>query len=216
MEWLSSILDLVLHLDAHLADLLAHYGVWLYAIVFLVVFAETGLVVTPFLPGDSLLFALGALAALDTTGTLTAPTLTGLLIVAGILGNTTNYAIGRRFGHLALAGRFPFVNREHLRETEDYFGRHGALTIVLSRFAPILRTFAPFVAGIARMPYGKFQAYNVAGAVVWVVSFVWAGYLFGNLPGVREHFGLITLGIIVVTLMPAAVMAWRRWRRART
>ncbi|MFM1886521.1 MAG: hypothetical protein RL026_1678 [Pseudomonadota bacterium] len=216
MELLSPLLDFVLHVDQHLAELLADYGLWLYAIVFLVVFAETGLVVTPFLPGDSLLFALGALAAIDTSGTLTAPLLTVLLTVAAILGNTTNYAIGRRLGHIAMAGRLPLVSREHLRDTEAYYQRHGAMTLVLSRFAPILRTFAPFVAGIAGMHYGRFQAYSISGAVLWVASFVWAGYLFGNLPGVRDHFGLITIGIIVVTLAPAAIMAWRGWRRRRS
>ena len=165
MELLHLILDFVLHLDRHLVELLVRYDLWIYAIIFLVIFAETGFVVTPFLPGDSLLFALGALAAIDTSGTLSTPVVVAVLSAAAILGNTLNYSIGRFIGAKAFSGNYRFIKVDYLRQTERYFQRHGALTIVLSRFAPIIRTFAPFVAGIGHMGYGKFQAYNVLGAV---------------------------------------------------
>jgi membrane-associated protein len=204
------ILDFVLHLDRHLVELLVRYDLWIYAIIFLVIFAETGFVVTPFLPGDSLLFALGALAAVDTSGTLSTPAVVAALSVAAILGNTLNYSIGRFIGAKAFSGNYRFIKVDYLRQTERYFQRHGALTIVLSRFAPIIRTFAPFVAGIGHMGYGKFQAYNVLGALLWVNLLTWAGYFFGNLPLVRDHFGLVTIGIIVVSMLPMVVMLFRR------
>jgi membrane-associated protein len=209
------ILDFVLHLDRHLVELLMRYDLWIYAIVFLVVFAETGFVVTPFLPGDSLLFALGALAAVDTSGTLSAPAVVALLSAAAILGNTLNYSIGRFIGTRAFSGNYRFIKVDYLRQTERYFQRHGALTIVLSRFAPIIRTFAPFVAGIGHMHYGRFQAYNVIGAVLWVNLLTWAGYFFGNLPLVRDNFGLVTLGIIVISMLPMMVMLVNQRRESR-
>ena len=167
IELVHYLLDFILHLDRHLVELLQQYGVWIYGILFAIVFAETGLVVTPWLPGDSLLFAVGALAAIDTSGTLHAPTLALLLIVAAILGNTCNYAIGKMIGPPAFSGRYRLLKVEYLRRTEAYFVKHGGKTIVLSRFLPILRTFAPFVAGVARMNYPRFQGYNVLGAVLW-------------------------------------------------
>jgi len=203
-------LDSVLHVDRHLAQLTAQYHGAIYAILFAVIFAETGLVVTPFLPGDSLLFATGALAAADTGGTLQAPALWALLAAAAALGNTTNYAIGRAIGARAFDGSHRLFRVEHLHRTEEFFQRHGALAIVLSRFMPIIRTFAPFVAGIGHMPYLRFQLYNVCGAVAWTALFVWGGYLFGNIPVVKAHFGLVTIAIIVVSLMP---MAWAALRR---
>jgi membrane-associated protein len=209
VELLHLIADFVLHLDRHLVELLLRFDLWIYAIVFLVVFAETGFVVTPFLPGDSLLFALGALAAIDTSGTLSATVLVLLLSAAAILGNTVNYSAGKFIGIQAFSGRYRFIKVDYLRQTERYFERHGALTIVLSRFAPIIRTFAPFVAGIGRMPYAKFQGYNVLGALLWVNLLTWAGYFFGNIPVIRNHFGLVTIGIIVVSLLPMAVMLVR-------
>jgi len=209
LEFLQSLIDLVLHLDRHLVELLVRFDVWIYAIVCLVVFAETGFVVTPFLPGDSLLFALGALAAVDTSGTLTLQALIASLAAAAILGNTVNYAIGRRIGPPAFSGRYRYLKVEYLRETEDYFSRYGPMTIVLSRFVPIVRTFAPFVAGVGRMPYARFQAYNVAGGAGWVVLFVVAGYLFGNLPWIKRNFGLVTVLIIVVSVLPMGLMMWR-------
>jgi membrane-associated protein len=202
--------DIVLHLDKHLVELLTQYGLWIYAILFVVVFSETGLVVTPFLPGDSLLFAVGALAAVDTSGTLTAPTALGLLFVAAVLGNTTNYAIGRAIGPPAFSGRYRLLKLEYLRQTEDFFARHGGMTIVLSRFLPIFRTFAPFVAGVGRMPYARFQAYNVAGAAAWTTIFIGGGYLFGNIPIVKNNFGVVTILIIVVSLLP---LAWALLKR---
>jgi len=190
------------------------FDTWIYAILFLVIFAETGFVVTPFLPGDSLLFAIGALAAIDTSGTLSAPLLVGLMSVAAILGNTVNYAIGRRLGRAAFTGKHRFINVKYLEETERYFARHGEATIVLSRFAPVIRTFAPFIAGIGRMAYGRFQLWNVLGALLWVNLFVWAGYFFGNIPLIKDNFGIVTILIIVVSLVPLALMLLKQRRGA--
>ena len=215
LHLLHAFIDLVLHLDRHLVELMADYGSWIYGILFVVIFAETGLVVTPFLPGDSLLFALGALAALDTQGTLSAPGLWALLALAAVLGNLANYSIGRAIGAHAFSGRYRLINVAYLRRTEEYFQRHGAATIALSRFAPILRTFAPFVAGIGHMPYGRFIAYNLVGGASWVGLFIWGGYLFGNLPVVRGNFGLVTLGIVFVSLLPMAVMLLKDRAAAR-
>jgi membrane-associated protein len=210
MELLQFVLDLFLNLDEHLIELLSQYGLWIYAILFLIVFAETGLVVTPWLPGDSLLFAVGALTAIDTSGTLTLPWVVGLLITAAILGNSCNYAIGRSIGPPAFSGRYRLLKIEYLERTEMFFNKHGGKTVVLSRFLPILRTFAPFVAGVGRMDYGRFQMYNVVGAFSWVLTFVIGGYLFGNIPIIRDNFGVVTLIIIVGSLIPVAVIALRR------
>jgi membrane-associated protein len=210
MELIGWLIDLVLHLDKHLVELLRNYGFWVYLILFLIVFAETGFVVTPFLPGDSLLFAAGALAAVDTSGTLSAGVLSASLIVAAISGNTTNYHIGKWIGPPAFSGKYRWLKVEYLKRTEEFFVRHGSMTIVLSRFAPIIRTCAPFVAGVARMPYGRFQAYNIAGGVAWVLSFIWAGYFFGNIPFVKDNFGFVTIGIVVVSLIPVAWVALKK------
>lgn len=210
MELLHYFIDLFLHLDTHLTELLARFDTWIYVIVFLVIFAETGLVITPFLPGDSLLFALGALAAVDTTGTLSPLWLAILLCIAAILGDATNYSIGRATGSRAFSGRYRFIKVEYLHRTEKWFARYGALTIVVARFAPIVRTFAPFVAGIGRMHYGRFQTYNVIGALLWVNIFIWGGYLVGNIPIIKNNFGLVTIAIIVISVMPMVVMALRR------
>lgn len=210
MELLQFLLDLFLNLDEHLIELMSQYGLWIYAILFLIVFAETGLVVTPWLPGDSLLFAVGALTAIDTSGTLTLPWVIGLLITAAILGNSCNYAIGRSIGPPAFSGRYRLLKIEYLQRTEMFFNTHGGKTVVLSRFLPILRTFAPFVAGVGRMDYGRFQMYNVVGAFSWVLTFVIGGYLFGNIPIIRDNFGVVTLIIIAASLVPVAVIALRR------
>ena len=202
MGTLHFLVDTFLHLDRHLVAVIAEYHTWIYGIVFALIFAETGLVVTPFLPGDSLLFAIGALAAVDTTGTLHAPLMWLLVCVAAILGNTSNYAIGRALGPRAFSGRMRLLRPQHLRRTEEFFVRHGAATILLSRFLPLLRTFAPFVAGVGRMRYATFQGYNIAGGLAWGSLFIWGGYLFGNIPLVRNNFGLVTLGIIGVSLLP--------------
>lgn len=211
LAWL---LDLVLHLDRHLVELLARYDLWIYPILFAVIFAETGLVVTPFLPGDSLLFAVGALAAVDTSRTLTAPLASLTLGVAAVLGNTVNYSIGRAIGPPAFSGRYRLLKVEYLRRTEEFFARYGAPAIFLSRFMPIVRTCAPFVAGVGRMSYGRFLGWNLTGGFTWVLLFIWGGYLFGNIPLVKRHFGLVTLAIIVASLVPLASTVLRR-RSAR-
>jgi membrane-associated protein len=203
------ILDLFLHLDHHLVELLVRYGEWIYAILFVIIFAETGLVVTPFLPGDSLLFGVGALAAVDTSGSLSLGWALLLLAVAAIAGNSVNYSVGRALGQRAFSGRYRFFKLSHLERTQQYFQRHGALTVLLSRFMPIIRTFAPFVAGIARMPYARFQAFNVVGGASWVALFMVGGYAFGNVPWVRAHFSVVTLLVIALSLLPMAVVAVR-------
>jgi membrane-associated protein len=206
--------DFVLHLDKHLVELLTQFGPWIYVILFLIIFAETGFVVTPFLPGDSLLFALGALAAVDTSGTLSAPLVSAVLIVAAILGNTLNYSIGRAIGPRAFSGKYRFLKVSYLHQTEDFFKRYGGMTIVVSRYMPIIRTFAPFVAGIGHMHYGRFQMFNIVGGVSWVLIFVWGGYLFGNFPVVKENFGVVTIAIIVVSLLPGVIAFLKRKRGA--
>jgi len=211
---LSWLIDLVLHLDRHLVELLARVGLWIYPLLFAVIFGETGLVVTPFLPGDSLLFGIGALAAVDTSGTLSAPILFVVLALAAVLGNTVNYSVGRIIGPPAFTGRYRLLKVEYLRRTEEFFRRHGGRAIALSRFVPIVRTCMPFVAGVGRMPYARFQAYNIAGGVGWVLLFLWGGYLFGNVPVVKRNFGLVTIFIIVVSLIPVAV-GLLRGRRVR-
>ncbi|HET9329483.1 MAG TPA: VTT domain-containing protein [Steroidobacteraceae bacterium] len=205
-------IDLVLHLDRHLVELLTRYDVWIYPILFAVIFCETGLVVTPFLPGDSLLFAVGALAAVDTSGTLNAPLASVILGAAAVLGNVTNYSIGRAIGPPAFSGRHRFLKVEYLRQTEAFFARHGAMAIALSRFMPIVRTCAPFVAGVGRMPYPRFLAWNLLGGFAWVLLFVWGGYLFGNIPLVKQNFGVVTLCIVAVSLVPLAIALLRRPR----
>ena len=204
------ILDLILHLDKHLVELLAQFGPWVYAILFAIIFAETGFVVTPFLPGDSLLFAIGALAAVDTTGTLSAPVLSVALIVAAVLGNSLNYSIGRAIGPRAFSGNIRFLKVEYLQRTEAFFQRYGGMTVVISRFMPIIRTFAPFVAGVGRMHIGRFQLFNIAGGASWVLLFIWGGYLFGNIPVIKQHFGIVTIAIIVISVMPAVIAFLRR------
>jgi membrane-associated protein len=210
VEFFHWFVDIVLHLDAHLVELLRDYGFWVYLILFTIVFAETGLVVTPFLPGDSLLFAAGALAAVDTSGTLSAPLLSLVLVIAAVAGNTTNYHIGKWIGPAAFSGRIRFLKVDYLHRTEAFFVKHGPMTIVLSRFVPILRTCAPFVAGVARMPYARFQAYNIGGGLAWVLLLTWAGYFFGNIPFVKENFGLVTIGIIVASLIPVVWVAIKK------
>jgi len=210
MDLIHWFVDIILHLDTHLVQALQSYGFWVYAILFAIVFAETGFVVTPFLPGDSLLFAAGALAAVDTSGTLSAPLVSLLLIIAAVGGNTTNYHIGKWIGPPAFTGKIRFLKVEYLQRTEAFFAKHGSMTIVLSRFVPIIRTCAPFVAGVARMPYARFQAYNVFGGVSWVLLLVWAGYFFGNIPIIKDNFGVVTIGIIVVSLLPLAWVALKK------
>ncbi len=211
MEFLSDLLSFFLHLDRHLAELAGQYGGWLYGILFLIVFCETGLVVTPFLPGDSLLFAAGSLAAV---GQMNIHVLFLLLVVAAIAGNTVNYAVGRYLGEKAFSADARFLKQEYLDRTHRFFERYGGKTIVITRFVPIVRTFAPFVAGAGGMSYGRFQAYNVAGGVAWTASFLYGGYFFGNLPFVKQNFTLVILAIIILSIMPGVVEYWRHRRAA--
>lgn len=208
---LETFLDLFLHLDKHLAELIRDYGAWTYAILFSIVFLETGIVVTPFLPGDSLLFAAGALAAV---GGLDPWALFGLLTLAAILGDTANYWIGHKVGPRAFAVDRWFLKHKHLLRTQEFYARHGGKTIFLARFVPIVRTFAPFVAGIGTMSYPRFLAWNVVGGIVWVGGCLGAGYLFGNIPVVKENFTLVILGIVFVSVLPIA-FEWLRHRSAR-
>jgi membrane-associated protein len=210
LQWLS---DMVLHLDRHLVELLARYDVWVYALLFLIIFSETGLVVTPFLPGDSLLFATGALTAVDSSGTLHLPWLLLLLVTAAIAGNSLNFRIGRYLGTRAFDGRYRLFKLEHLRRAEDFFLRHGGFAIALSRFVPVLRTFTPFVAGASRMPQARFQMFNVLGASAWVGLFLCGGFLFGNVRVVKDNFGLVTLLIIGLSLLPMLWMMFLEHRR---
>jgi len=204
MEWLHQIIDLFLHLDKHLNDAMMQHGTaWTYGVLFAIIFCETGLVVTPFLPGDSLLFAAGALAGGG--GPLSPVWLIVLLIGAAVLGDTVNYWIGHLFGP-KMAAKFPrIVKPEYLQRTHAFYEKYGGSTIILCRFVPIVRTFAPFVAGIGSMSYGKFFAYNVTGGVIWVVAFVLGGYWFGRLDFVKNHFGIVELAIIIISVLPMVI-----------
>jgi membrane-associated protein len=204
MELIHTFVDVVLHLDRHLSDLVAAYSLWVYAILFLIVFCETGLVVTPFLPGDSLLFATGALAAIEHTGTLNPVMIWIVLVIAAILGNEVNFRIGRAIGPRAFSGNLRWLKRDYLMKTHAFYERHGGKTIVMSRFLPIIRTFAPFVAGVGTMHAGKFAAYNFTGGFAWVSLFIWGGYLFGNVPLIKNNFGVVTITIIVISVVPIA------------
>jgi membrane-associated protein len=207
MSYITALIDFILHIDIHLASITAEYGIWAYVILVLIVFAETGLVVTPFLPGDSLLFAAGAICAL---GTLNVWLLMGLLIVAAILGDAANYSIGRNLGHQLLRSRLQrFIKREHIERTHAFYEKHGGKTIILARFMPIVRTFAPFVAGIGSMTYSRFAVYNIVGALVWVVSFTLLGYFFGGQPFVKKNFTLVIGAIIVISVLPAVIEVLR-------
>lgn len=202
MELIHWFIDFVLHLDRHLSELVAQYHYWVYGILFLIIFCETGLVVTPFLPGDSLLFAVGALAAIDSTGTLNAVWLWLLLMLAAILGNEVNFRIGRAIGPRAFSGSIRWLKQDYLLRTQAFYEKHGGKTIVLSRFIPIIRTFAPFVAGVGMMQRRRFAAYNFAGAFAWMTLFIWGGFLFGNIPVIKNNFGIVTIAIIVVSVVP--------------
>jgi membrane-associated protein len=210
MDVIRQLVDFILHIDVHLAELIARYGTGTLVLLFLIVFAETGLVVTPFLPGDSLLFAAGAFAA---RGALDIRLLVPVLLVAAILGDTVNYWIGHKLGRRAFSGKIPFIREEYLQRTERFYEKHGGKTIILARFVPIIRTFAPFVAGVGTMSYRRFFTYNVVGAVLWVLLFTVGGYFFGNLPLVQRNFKLVILGIIAVSVLPI-VVEYVRARRA--
>ncbi len=201
---MQEILDFFLHLDAHLAEFVGRYGAWVYGLLFAIIFAETGLVVTPFLPGDSLLFAAGALAA---TGAMDVRLLLVLLTVAAILGNSVNYAIGRFVGPRVFRAdaSHPLLNKQHLERAHAFFEKYGGMAVVLTRFVPIIRTFVPFVAGAGAMRYPVFMLYNVAGGVLWVVVCVGAGYAFGNVPIIKNNFAFVAMGIVAVSLIPMLV-----------
>jgi len=209
MDLFRSIIDLFLHLDDHLSQVISQYGVWTNLILFLIVFAETGLVVTPFLPGDSLLFAAGTFAAL---GALDLRVLLVILMIAAIAGDTVNYWVGAWVGPRAFSGRVRWLRKDYLDRTHAFYEKHGGKTIIIARFVPIIRTFAPFVAGVGAMNYGKFLLYNVVGAVLWVGMFVLGGYFFGNIPIVRENFTIVILAIIAISVMPVAYEALRARR----
>ncbi|MBP7998347.1 MAG: DedA family protein [Chloroflexi bacterium] len=211
MEILTQIIDLFLHLDVHLAQVTQDYGTWTYAFLFLVIFLETGVVVTPFLPGDSLLFAAGAIAALDGSS-LNVGLLFALLFAAAVLGDTVNYWIGNKIGPRVFEQNSRFLKREYLERTQAFYAKHGGKTIILARFVPIVRTFAPFVAGVGTMSYGKFITYNIVGGFLWTTLFVFAGYFFGNIEIVKENFELVILGIIFISVLPM-VIEWLRGRK---
>lgn len=208
MEIIKYLIDFILHLDVHLTEIINNYGVWAYAILFLIIFVETGLVVMPFLPGDSLLFAAGAFAApqvingVEVDGPFNVYYLIGLLFIAAFLGDTLNYAIGNWFGPKVFQKDYRFLKREYLLKTEEFYHKHGGKTIIFARFIPIIRTFAPFIAGVGTMRYNKFLAYNLIGGFVWVAGFVIAGYLFGNIPAVKKNFTLVIFAIIILSVLP--------------
>ena len=203
MELLAQFIDIVLHLDKHLALLIQQYGTWIYLILFLIIYCETGLVVTPFLPGDSLLFVAGAMAAV---GAMDVHALFALLVLAAFSGDNTNYWIGHYAGpRVFKRERSRFLNPEHLRRTQSFYEKHGGKTIVLARFMPIVRTFAPFVAGIGRMHYTSFLFYSFSGSVLWISSLVYAGYYFGNIPVVKNNLTAFILGVIVISILPAVI-----------
>ena len=203
-------IDFVLHIDQHLVDLLAQYGTSVIFIIALILFCETGLVVTPILPGDSMLFAFGALAA-NPSANISVHFCAFVFIAAAFLGNLSNYSIGRFIGPKVYEKNYRLIKREYLDRTTSFFDKYGAMTIIYTRFAPILRTFAPFIAGVGQMKYGKFMLYNFIGGFLWVLAFLYAGFFFGNIPFVKEHFEIIVLGIILVSLIPA-VFAFLKMR----
>ena len=202
MGWINIIIDLFLHLDEHLNVVIQNYGAWTYLLLFAIIFMETGLVVTPFLPGDSLLFAAGTFAAL---GSLHVGFLFLLLASAAILGDTVNYWIGHYIGPRAFSGDVRFLKKAYLDRTHEFYERHGGKTIILARFVPIIRTFAPFVAGVGAMTYSRFIAYNVSGGIAWVAIFTFGGFFFGNLPVVKDNFSLVIIAIILISVMPGVV-----------
>ena len=215
MEYIHWVIDFILHIDVHLAELVAQYGVWVYAILFLILFCETGLVVTPFLPGDSLLFVAGALAALPTND-LNVHTMVALMIAAAIIGDAVNYTIGRLFGEKLFSNpNSKIFRRSYLDKTHEFYDKHGGKTIILARFVTSVRTFAPFVAGMGHMSYRHFAIFNVVGALLWVLLFTYAGYLFGNVPVVQENLKLLIVAIIVLSILPGVIEVWRHKRAAK-
>lgn len=212
MEMVRKLIDIVLHVDDYLKDLVPQYGIWIYAILFLIIFAETGLVVTPFLPGDSLLFAIGALCGGQV---LNLPTVLILLTIAAILGDTVNYWIGHYMGPKVFKGDGRFLRKAYLEKTHDFYERYGGKTIIIARFVPIVRTFAPFVAGVGSMTYGKFMSYNIFGGIFWVFSMTLAGYFFGGFKIVQDNFSTVILMIIFISILPGIIEYWRERKRLK-
>ena len=212
------LIDFILHIDVHLADLLANYGVWIYAILFLIIFVETGFVVMPFLPGDSLLFAAGMLAA-QYPESLNVWLVIGLLLIAAIAGDSLNYSIGKNVGHrmlnFTIFGKKP-VQPQHIEKTHDFYNKYGSKTIVIARFVPIVRTLAPFVAGIGRMNYPTFISYNIIGAILWIVGITLAGFFLGNIPIIKDNFSKVILLIIFLSVLPIVFSVWKEWRKSKT
>jgi membrane-associated protein len=206
MELLTTAFDYFLHVDRHLLEFATTYGIWIYALLFLIIFLETGVVVTPFLPGDSLLFATGALAA---AGVIDVVAVLSLLTAAAIIGDNTNYFIGRVVGPRVFTEGRRWLKREHLLRTQRFYEKHGGKTVILARFVPIVRTFAPFVAGVGRMHYPRFLAFDVGGGILWVWGFGLLGYFFGNTPIVKDNFGLAIVAVIVLSLLPVLFEMWR-------
>jgi membrane-associated protein len=214
VEWLINALNYCLHLNIHLATLTEHYGAWVYGIMFAVVFAETGFVVTPFLPGDSLLFAAGAVAA--TAGGLDPWAVCLVLTIAAVAGDAANYSIGHYLGPKVFSRpKSWFFNPEHLNQAHRFYEKYGGKTIIIARFVPIIRTFAPFVAGIGSMTYRRFAIYNVTGALLWVLGVTWVGYWFGSLDWVKKNFGAVILAIIIISILPGVIEFIREWRRRK-
>jgi len=214
-DLIRKLIDFILHIDTHLAEIIRDYGVWTYAVLFLIIFAETGLVVTPFLPGDSLLFAAGAFCAKPETG-LNVHLMALLLFVAAVIGDTLNYWIGAKLGPAVFKREDSFFFRKkHLERAHAFFEKYGGRAIILARFVPIVRTFVPFVAGIGRMSYRQFITYNILGGFIWIYFFIYAGYAFGNHPLVQKNFKLVILAIIFVSILPMVIEGWRAWRENR-
>jgi membrane-associated protein len=204
MELISKLIDIVLHLNKYLSDIITRYGAWTYGLLFFVIFMETGFVVTPFLPGDSLIFAAATFAA---TGVLNPWLIFGLCATAAILGDTANYWIGHKVGAKAYTGEVKWVKKEYMERTHAFFEKHGGIAIFLARFVPIIRTFAPFVAGVGQMPYGYFIRWNIIGGITWVATFTLLGYFFGNIPFVQKNFEFVIIAIIVISVIPAITEA---------
>lgn len=215
IELLKKLIDFILHIDAHLSEIIRDYGAWTYGVLFLIIFAETGLVVMPLLPGDSLLFAAGALAALPESG-LSVHLMAFLLFIAAVLGDSLNYWIGNKIGPAVFRREDSiWLRKKHLERAHAFFEKYGGRAIILARFVPIVRTFVPFVAGVGAMTYRRFFAYNLIGGFVWIYSFTYLGYFFGNLPVVKENFGLVIMAIIVVSVLPIGFELARSWVAAR-
>ena len=214
MELLQFLIDLFLHLDDHLSVVIQNYGGWTYALLFTIIFIETGLVITPFLPGDSLLFAAGTFASPAVGSALNITFLFLLLSAAAILGDSVNYWIGHYIGPKAFSGEIRFLKKEYLDRTHEFYERYGGMTIILARFVPIVRTFAPFVAGVGAMSYGKFISYNIFGGLLWVALFTFGGYFFGTLPFVQDNFSIVVLAIIFISVLPAVIQALRERNRS--